>query len=182
MRNRKIQSGVLAFVLVFAITSNGMNANARNNLQSKTANVSDPALKGALLVSKPKNRVILAKYENAHSLTDIQLVELLEAVGFKGEGLITAWAVAKTESNGRPFAFNGNAKTGDSSFGVFQINMIGKLGPDRRDKYDLTYNAELFSPVKNAQIVYKMTEGGKDWSSWNGLTPRTRMWMKEFPK
>ena len=43
-------------------------------------------------------------------------------------------------------------------------------------------NAELFNPVKNAEIAYYMTNGGEDWSSWKGITPKTRMWMSKFPK
>jgi hypothetical protein len=27
-----------------------------------------------------------------------------------------------------------------------------------------------------------MSNGGKDWSSWHGLTLKTKMWMKKFPK
>jgi len=181
MKDKKILSGVLVVVLLFTIFSNGINAND-NRLLTMKAEINDTAPKGAFLISVPKKSVILEKYINAHSLTDKELVELLKAVGFEGQGLVIAFGVAKKESNGRPFAFNGNKRTGDSSFGVFQINMIGNLGPDRRDRYDLTYNSELFSPVKNAQIVYKMTKGGKDWSSWNGLTPSTKMWMKKFPK
>jgi hypothetical protein len=134
------------------------------------------------LVSKPKSAVILAKYKNASHLTDYQLFQMLKAVGFKGKGLKTAWAVAKAESNGRPFAFNGNAKTGDSSYGVFQINMIGNLGPDRREKFDLDVNAELFSPVKNAEIVFHMTKGGTDWKAWKyAKTPSVQRWLKKFP-
>ena len=79
-------------------------------------------------------------------------------------------------------AFNGNHKTGDSSYGMFQINMIDTLGPDRRTKFDLDSNAELFNPVKNAEIAYYMTSGGDDWSSWKGITPKTRYWMTKFPK
>jgi hypothetical protein len=115
-------------------------------------------------------------------LTDSQLVELLKAVGFKGQGLKTAWAVAKAESNGRPFAFNGNVNTGDSSYGIFQINMIGNLGPDRKDKFNLDLNAELFSPVKNAQIVLHMTKSGTNWSSWSSYKKGAHYkWLKKFP-
>jgi hypothetical protein len=106
----------------------------------------------------------------------------LSLVGFNGKDLVVAWAVAKKESNGRPLAFNGNHKTGDSSYGMFQINMIDNLGPDRRTKFDLESNAELFNPVKNAEIAYYMTNGGDDWSSWKGITPRTKYWMAKFPK
>jgi hypothetical protein len=27
-----------------------------------------------------------------------------------------------------------------------------------------------------------MTNGGEDWSSWKGITPRTKSWMAKFPK
>lgn len=152
----------------------------KNNLLKQEAPVSaTPEV--AFLLSEDKNEKILTKYENATSLTDSQLVELLKAVGFKGKALRTAWAVAKAESNGRPFAFNGNTKTGDSSYGIFQINMLGTLGPDRRDKFEIDLNAELFSPVKNAEIVHYMTKGGIDWSSWSSYNKGAHYkWLNKF--
>jgi hypothetical protein len=175
-------SGVLIMTLIISIFGNGLNANAENNLLSKEVLITDSALKGAFLVSEPKSNVILEKYANAHSLTDKQLVELLEAVGFTGRSLKTAWAVAKAESNGRPLAFNGNVDTGDSSYGIFQINMIGDLGPDRREKFNLNVNAELFNPVKNAEIAFHMTNGGANWKSWKYAKPKAyQKWLKKFP-
>ena len=113
--------------------------------------------------------------------SDEDLAQLLYCVGFRGLDLREAWSVAKKESNGRPLAYNGNAKTGDSSYGIFQINMIGNLGPERRAKYDLSDNKELFNPVTNASIAFKMTSGGDNWSSWKGLTPKTKQWLAKFP-
>jgi len=185
LRDNKILSGVLVTVLTLSLLNNGLSAAhaMKNNLLSSTAESQPAANKAAFLLSKPTTDVVLAKYADATSLTDSQLVELLKAVGFKGQGLKTAWAVAKAESNGRPFAFNGNVKTGDSSYGIFQINMIGDLGPDRKDKFNLDLNAELFSPVKNAEIVFHMTKGGKDWSSWSSYNKgATSKWLKRFPK
>ena len=140
-----------------------------------------PTRAEAQLVQKTTKEATLEKYENAHKLTDIELVKLLSAVGFKGENLIEAWAVAKKESNGRPLAHNGNADTGDNSWGVFQINMIGELGEDRRKKFGLETNAELLDPVVNASIAHYMSRGGEDWSSWHGLTPKTKQLMEKFP-
>jgi len=71
-------------------------------------------------------------YKPSEMLTDKELIQLLKAVGFEGKALKTAWAVAKTESNARPLAYNGNRNTGDSSYGIFQINMLGELGIDRK--------------------------------------------------
>ena len=181
-RNKEIIS-TLSIVLVVTVFSNAANAtpelDTKNNLSLEQAQTSETASKEVFLVSKAKK---LESFENKVSLTDLELKELLSLVGFKGKDLVVAWAVAKKESNGRPLAFNGNHKTGDSSYGMFQINMIDTLGPDRRTKFDLDSNAELFNPVKNAEIAYYMTNGGEDWSSWKGITPRTKYWMSKFPK
>ena len=120
-------------------------------------------------------------YKHSEMLTDKKLLILLETVGFEGEGLKKAWSIAKRESNGRPLAYNGDKKTGDSSYGIFQINMIGNLGPLRLEKFDLKSNKELFDPVTNAEITYYMTEGGSDWSSWKGMTPKAKEWLLQFP-
>jgi len=178
-RNKEIIS-ILSISLLIGTSINSANANnTKNNLSLEQAQSSQNASKEVFLVSKAKR---LESFENKTSLTDLELKELLSLVGFKGKDLVVAWAVAKKESNGRPLAFNGNHKTGDSSYGMFQINMIDELGPDRRTKFDLDSNSELFNPVKNAEIAYYMTSGGDDWSSWKGITPKTRMWMNKFPK
>jgi hypothetical protein len=187
-RDKKIWIGILAALGLLAPLSNAANALTTENNLSKPS-VSEPSTaKAVFLVSKPKSLVkvkknitVLSKYQDAVSLTDHQLKELLRAVGFKGQGLVKAWAVAKKESNGRPLAFNGNTKTGDSSFGIFQINMIGMLKEGRQDKFGINFNSELLNPVINAQVAYHMSAGGTNWSAWHGITPKTKAWMKKFP-
>ena len=120
-------------------------------------------------------------YKPSEMLTDEELLLLLKTVGFEGSSLKKAWSIAKRESNGRPLAYNGNRKTGDSSYGIFQINMIGNLGPERLEKFDLKSNKELFDPVTNAEITYYMTDGGSDWSAWKGMTPKAKEWLLQFP-
>ena len=187
-KNQNFLIGVLAFVLGFTVIMGKANAlSVENNLSKPTASATSTA-KAVFLVSKPKSLVsvkkdtdVLHKYQDAVSLTDRQLKHLLHAVGFRGEGLVKAWAVAKKESNGRPLAFNGNVKTGDNSYGIFQINMMGALKEARKDKFGLNFNSELLNPVINAQVAYHMSSGGKNWSAWHGITPRTKMWMSKFP-
>lgn len=141
----------------------------------------------ARFVSEPSRSAEI--YRGARNLNSDQLHNLLAAVGFEGESLRIAWAIAMRESNGRPRAFNGNKSTGDHSYGVFQINMIGQLGADRRAKYGLSSNEDLFDPVTNAQIVFKMTAGGENWGSWNlgpnaykgGNSPAYERWYREYP-
>ena len=121
-------------------------------------------------------------YSSSEMLTPEDLKDLLWAVGFEGTALKTAWAVARVESNGRPLALNDNIKTGDKSYGIFQINMLGNLGDDRKEKFELVSNKELFDPVTNAEITYYMTKGGENWSSWSASTGKARNLIPEFPK
>lgn len=187
MNNNRNIIGILSVITIFAVWSNAANASANsteNNLLIKnnieqSVQKDNEATKVALGVSRDKT---LKQYENKHHLSDKELKELLSLVGFKGQALKEAWAIAKKESNGRPHAFNGNTNTGDSSYGIFQINMLGDLGPDRRDKFNLSHNADLFNPVINAQIAYHMSQGGENWISWKGITPRTKEWLEKFPK
>ena len=121
-------------------------------------------------------------YKHSEMLAASDLKDLLWAVGFEGTALKTAWAIARVESNGRPLALNDNTRTGDKSYGIFQINMLGNLGDDRKEKFELVSNKELFDPVTNAEITYYMTKGGKDWSSWPNSIGKARNLIPEFPK
>lgn len=104
-------------------------------------------------------------------LSDQELVSTLYNAGFRGERLETAFAVAKAESNARPKAYNPPTNnTGDNSYGIFQINMIGDLGPDRRERYSLKRNEDLFDPDRNARIAFEMSNNGKDWGKWTTFT------------
>jgi hypothetical protein len=170
--------GILTIIVMAAQGLNTANASERNNLSTNIIVAEDQASQEVFLVSKEEK---LKSFENKGTLTNLELKELLYLVGFRGNDLKEAWAVAKKESNGQPIRFNGNAKTGDSSYGMFQINMIRDLGPERREKFNLVTNSDLLNPVINAQVAFHMSDGGKDWSSWHGLTPRTKYWMTQFP-
>jgi hypothetical protein len=165
-------------VICSTVFTGSAKATNENNLLI-TEPIKPATQKVAFLVSKEKK---LEKYENAHNLTDEQLVDMLKVVGFEGKALKSACAIAKAESNGRPLAFNGNIKTGDNSYGVFQINMLGELGSDRREKFKLDSNAELLNPIVNSQIAFYMTKGGKDWSSWSSVNgKRYQEWYNKYP-
>ncbi len=183
MKNNSNIIATLSIIAMFSVWSNVATASENRSDDSITIVLKETieATEVAKVVSKAKEDQ-LEKYKNATSLSDKDLKNLLQLVGFEGKNLKEAWAIAKKESNGRPFAFNGNTETGDSSYGIFQINMLGMLGPDRRNKYDLDHNADLFNPVLNAEIAYKMSKGGEDWIAWKGITPRTKQWMEKFPK
>lgn len=161
--------GALLIVGVFSIFANSANAESIANTVIEAPEIT-------------KEQAIIEEYRNAKSLSDQDLKKVLWAVGFRNESLKMAWSISKAESNGRPLAHNNNTKTGDNSYGIFQINMIGELGPDRREKFKLFTNADLFDPIKNAQIAFHMTAGGSDWSAWkNGQSARVKMFLSEYP-
>ena len=142
-----------------------------------------PTKAEAQIVQKQYQERALAKYENADKLTKTELVDLLHAVGFKGEALRHAWAIVMKESRGNPLSHNGNRDTGDNSFGLFQINMVDSLGQDRREKFSLEYNAQLLNPVVNAKIAYHMSNQGENWKSWKGVNNSVvKGWLKQFPE
>jgi hypothetical protein len=120
-------------------------------------------------------------YARNERLSPKELRSILSIVGFRGEALVQAWAVAMKESTGRPGSHNKNSDTGDNSYGLFQINMIGSLGPARLERYGLESNKDLFDPVRNARVAYQMSNGGKNWSAWGGMTNKTIYWMSRFP-
>jgi len=183
---------VLALLSLLIVLSSGAVAVAVENKVQEVVATEQVATEARPVVEPVKKTKPLSYFENKTSLTDIELVWLLEAVGFEGQDLKEAWAIAKKESNGRPLAFNGNKLTGDNSYGIFQINMVNSLGEDRRTKFDLEHNADLFNPVKNAQIAMHMSNGGSDWTSWHiGKDAYTsssgkhyakfKEWLSKFP-
>lgn len=98
------------------------------------------------------------------------LREILTAAGFTGAGLATAEGVATAESGANAKAHNPNAATGDNSYGLFQINMLGAMGPARRKQYGLASNEALFDPLTNAKVAYQMSGGGTSWGPWTTFT------------
>lgn len=106
--------------------------------------------------------IISPQYDKSTILKKDEITQVLLNAGFLGDGLKMAIAIATLESTLKPFAFN-NAS---NCYGLFQINMSGAMGPDRRKKYGLKSNEDLFNPLINAQIAYKMSNGGKNWSAW----------------
>lgn len=173
MKNNKykIQTIIALFVMPLAITNPAQAA---------------PVVKPVATVVKPDKTLELLKpakivYTKKTMLKPEQLKDILHEIGFRGEGLKKAWATAMKESTGRPLAHNRNSNTGDNSYGLFQINMIGSLGPARLKQYGLSSNKELFDPYTNAKIAFQMSNGGKDWSAWHGITDKTREYLAQFP-
>lgn len=115
---------------------------------------------------------------SSKALTGAQVEMLMRQAGFPDSELRTGVGVAFAESSNIPTKYNGVG--GDRSYGLFQINMIGDMGPDRRKKFGISKNEQLFDPatnVKAAYIVWKES-GWKAWTTYtngkykDGVIPR----------
>jgi CBS domain containing-hemolysin-like protein len=98
------------------------------------------------------------------------LKHVIYEAGFRDGALEVAFGVAMAESSGDPKAHNDDASTGDDSYGLFQINMLGDMGPERRKLYGLKKDDELFDPLTNAQVAFQISEGGTNWKPWTMYT------------
>ena len=123
-------------------------------------------------------------------LKPTQLRDLLIDTGFEGEALPIAWAIVMRESRGNAHALRQDERTKDDSWGLFQINMRGDLGPDRRAKFNLASNEELLDPKTNASVAFHMSGRGKDFGAWGigpnsyreDLTPHLSDWLRKYPQ
>ena len=91
---------------------------------------------------------------------------LARSAGFSTEQAVIMAAIAMAESGGRAKAHNDNRSTGDDSYGLWQINMIDRLGPERRRQFGISGNAALFDPTTNAKAARKvyLSQGFGAWS------------------
>ncbi|XVV01507.1 type VII secretion target [Actinosynnema sp. CA-248983] len=101
-------------------------------------------------------------------LSPEQIARHAHDAGFRGEDLTTAVAVALAESGGDPRAHNDVPP--DNSYGLWQINMLGALGPARRREFGLESNRELFDPAENAKAANRISGDGRSWTPWSTYT------------
>lgn len=95
-----------------------------------------------------------------------QIAVLARSAGFSGEEAAIMAAIAMAESSGRSTAHNPNASTGDNSYGLWQVNMLGAMGPQRLREFGIRRNEDLFDPATNAMAARKVyqSQGFKAWS------------------
>lgn len=81
----------------------------------------------------------------------------------------TAVAIAMCESGGDTQAHN--PRPPDNSYGLWQINMIGNLGPTRRQQFGIRRNEELFNASTNAKAAVRVfTDAGNSFRPWSCYT------------
>ena len=108
-----------------------------------------------------------------------QLYNVAKQAGFSDKNAKLAAAVAMAESSGNSGAHNDNVRTGDNSYGLWQINMLGRMGPERKKQFGLSSNEQLFDPLTNAKAAYKIS-GGSNFSAWT--TYKDGKHLKFLPK
>ena len=97
---------------------------------------------------------------------DTEILQLAFNQGFNDRDAVKLLAIALAESSGDPEAHNDDASTGDDSYGLWQINMLGDMGPERRAALGLISNDQLTDPTINAmamRYIFKQ-QGFNAWS------------------
>jgi hypothetical protein len=95
-----------------------------------------------------------------------QLVGLAKGAGFSQSDAVIMAAIAMAESGGNSNAHNNNRATGDNSYGLWQINMIDSLGPERLKQFGISNYEQLKDPVINAHAA-KKTKESQGFSAWS---------------
>lgn len=100
-------------------------------------------------------------------LTGKQIASYAQQGGFNTNESTIAVAIALAESGGETTSHNSTPP--DDSYGLWQINMLGAMGPDRRKKFGITKNEELFDPLINAKAAHTIY-GESGWKAWTTYT------------
>lgn len=102
------------------------------------------------------------------ALSYAQLMGLwINAGGSAGSAPVAA-AIALAESGGNPTSHN--PRPPDDSYGLWQINMLGSMGPARRQQYGLKSNTDLYDPATNARVAVIMSNKGANFRPWSTFT------------
>jgi murein DD-endopeptidase MepM/ murein hydrolase activator NlpD len=98
----------------------------------------------------------------------LKYMQAARAAGFTGDDLIKMTAVGMAESSGNPGAINNNPATGDLSYGAWQVNMIGGMGPQRRRQFGLANNEALLDLPTNARVAKSIfdSQGINAWGAY----------------
>lgn len=103
------------------------------------------------------------------AITQSELYNLARSQGLSDDRAKVAAAIAMAESSGNPNSHNTNTATGDNSYGLWQINMLGSMGPERLKQFSITSNDQLFDPVTNAKAMAILSKQGADFNPWSAF-------------
>lgn len=121
----------------------------------------------------PSQRVYAASEEG---FSEAEMRALFTEVGFPEWTHERALFITWCESRWRHWEHNDTPATGDDSYGLAQINIIGTLLPGRLAiaqslGYPVTTAAELgallLDPIANLRVAYVLSGGGTGWGAWS---------------
>lgn len=105
-------------------------------------------------------------YNLGKVLTAQEIYQYALNAGFDVETAKSMTAIALRESAGNTDAYNGKGL--DDSFGLWQINMKGNLGPARLNQFGISDKTSLYDPQTNANAAYEIWKqsGGNLDTAW----------------
>lgn len=107
-------------------------------------------------------------------LSASEIAGYAQGAGLMDNNVAIATAVALAESGGNTHAHN--PVPPDNSYGLWQINMLAHS----TSELGISKNEDLYDPIKNAKAMYKISNGGKDWTPWTTYTSgRYKLFMKD---
>jgi|1185.fasta_scaffold06180_3 hypothetical protein len=101
-------------------------------------------------------------------ISDSQIAAFAKQAGVKGDNLAIAVAVALAESGGDTESHNPIPP--DDSYGLWQINFFGGLARERKAWFGVTNLFALYDPALNAKYMYRLSNGGTNWTAWTTYT------------
>lgn len=87
----------------------------------------------------------------AASLSPVQIYQVAVSAGFPADTAVKMVAIALKESGGNPTAHNPIPP--DDSYGLWQINLYGKLRAPRMAQFALSAPEDLYDPATNARAA-----------------------------
>lgn len=97
-----------------------------------------------------------------------QVFSYAKNAGLSDEKARIAAAIAMAESGGNATQITNDSD--DYSFGLWQINMKGTMGPTRRALYGLSKNEDLLDPATNARVMSAISHQGQNFTAWTTYT------------
>lgn len=93
-------------------------------------------------------------------LSPADLYSLALNAGFPSDTAVKMVAIALKESGGNPMShYTGKTGTEEDSYGLYQINMLGALGAQRRQQFGISANTDLYNPSTNTRAAFAIWAG-----------------------
>lgn len=135
-------AGGAAGLLGGAALTAGVGLGLNNLLSSGTATASEIA---------PSGEIGNQDTGGGDRLSVAEMLDLAKQAGFDESQAATMAAIAAAESGGNPRAHNPRGR--DNSYGLWQINMLGNMGPERRRQFGIESDEQLWDPATNAKAA-----------------------------